>query len=367
MLKQKGFTLIELLVVIAIIAILAAILFPVFSKAREKARQAACTSNLKQIGLSTMIYVQETDETFPAANGWASNIGLSGSKILICTTQGKNNAAGNSYGYNSQLDVRKLGDVAFPETTLLAADCKVSSANRILVSGNDVDLRHSGKALIAYADTHVELALPPALFVDGVSITTGLPNGVISTTSTAGWVSVINHTNYPTNTNGTLTIPGGGWASTSTITKTLTPAPTATIGWQLAGNVQFKKSGNEVYNSSITIFSGATAIASLTVHIPLNEWAWGTVNSLKLNNSVSIFQNDNHVAGNRALVFPYVEANQPFTIFANGSIIKASFGSFAATTISAAGWNTPTSIAINNSNGDGSNTMELSNVTLAIQ
>jgi prepilin-type N-terminal cleavage/methylation domain-containing protein/prepilin-type processing-associated H-X9-DG protein len=63
--KRKGFTLIELLVVIAIIAILAAILFPVFAKAREKARQSACSSNLKQIGLSTMMYVQDWDESFP--------------------------------------------------------------------------------------------------------------------------------------------------------------------------------------------------------------------------------------------------------------------------------------------------------------
>ncbi|MGB9877440.1 MAG: DUF1559 domain-containing protein [bacterium] len=63
--KRKGFTLIELLVVIAIIAILAAILFPVFSRAREKARQAACISNMKQVGLALMMYVQDWDETYP--------------------------------------------------------------------------------------------------------------------------------------------------------------------------------------------------------------------------------------------------------------------------------------------------------------
>jgi len=65
--KQKGFTLIELLVVIAIIAILAAILFPVFAQAREKARSASCLSNQKQIALAFSMYSQDYDETYPVA------------------------------------------------------------------------------------------------------------------------------------------------------------------------------------------------------------------------------------------------------------------------------------------------------------
>jgi prepilin-type N-terminal cleavage/methylation domain-containing protein/prepilin-type processing-associated H-X9-DG protein len=71
--KQTGFTLIELLVVIAIIAILAAILFPVFAQARAKARQAACLSNMKQIGIASMMYTQDYDESLVPA--WIGNAG----------------------------------------------------------------------------------------------------------------------------------------------------------------------------------------------------------------------------------------------------------------------------------------------------
>jgi len=71
--KQKAFTLIELLVVIAIIAILAAILFPVFAHAREKARATACLSNLKQIGGALHLYTDEWDETYPMGRIWTTD------------------------------------------------------------------------------------------------------------------------------------------------------------------------------------------------------------------------------------------------------------------------------------------------------
>ena len=65
--RQRGFTLIELLVVIAVIALLAAILFPVFARAREKARQSSCANNIKNLGTAVLMYSQDYDDTLPLA------------------------------------------------------------------------------------------------------------------------------------------------------------------------------------------------------------------------------------------------------------------------------------------------------------
>jgi prepilin-type N-terminal cleavage/methylation domain-containing protein/prepilin-type processing-associated H-X9-DG protein len=109
--KKKAFTLIELLVVIAIISILAAILFPVFARARENARKAVCMSNLKQIGLAAMMYVQDYDETYPMAynypNGgfWFQLFApyIKNTQVFVCPSAGPvtiTNPGSGGYGWN---------------------------------------------------------------------------------------------------------------------------------------------------------------------------------------------------------------------------------------------------------------------------
>jgi prepilin-type N-terminal cleavage/methylation domain-containing protein/prepilin-type processing-associated H-X9-DG protein len=95
--NHKAFTLIELLVVIAIIAILAAILFPVFGRARENARRSSCQSNLKQIGLGVLQYVQDFDEFYPPSRNCGGATGAC--NIAISGTGGTNRGLWKVYTY----------------------------------------------------------------------------------------------------------------------------------------------------------------------------------------------------------------------------------------------------------------------------
>jgi prepilin-type N-terminal cleavage/methylation domain-containing protein len=97
--SYAGFTLIELLVVIAIIAILAAILFPVFAKAREKARQTTCLNNQKQLATALLMYAQDHEEVLPSAETVWGDVALD-KKVLICPTKGAKTANGYAYPFS---------------------------------------------------------------------------------------------------------------------------------------------------------------------------------------------------------------------------------------------------------------------------
>ncbi len=144
----KGFTLIELLVVIAIIAILAAILFPVFARAREKARQTTCTSNQRQISASVMMYTQDHEESLPPAESFWSDVKMDPG-ALICPTAGKNVVIG--YNYNGALAGVSLGDQKSPDNVLLTSDGTGGTTTYVAKTA----LRHSGKLIASYLDGHV--------------------------------------------------------------------------------------------------------------------------------------------------------------------------------------------------------------------
>ena len=153
----KGFTLIELLIVIAIIALLAAILFPVFARVRENARRATCQSNLKQIGLGVLQYVQDYDEVMPRIDDdqsppyWTDNIFpyVKSYQVYKCPSDsrqftpgpnsqassisanalGRQNTSNLTHPWTSRtwtgsnsFILRLLPQIRFASTTLLAAD-----------------------------------------------------------------------------------------------------------------------------------------------------------------------------------------------------------------------------------------------------
>lgn len=197
--RRRGFTLIELLVVIAIIAILAAILFPVFARAREKARTASCQSNMKQITLGVLMYSQDYDERIPELrfyppNGYTYQNGTTGScyfwveaiqpylknyQIWNCPSrsQNPNCRAGvrrgdnhtHTYVENPYIQGRKQAE--FPQTAdliLLMEGCNCPDlgmwCHRMFctqgcplhpngMASND---QHSGGANWAFADGHVK-------------------------------------------------------------------------------------------------------------------------------------------------------------------------------------------------------------------
>lgn len=132
--RQRGFTLIELLIVIAIISLLAAILFPVFARARENARRSNCTSNLKQLGTSIEMYKQDFDRFLAGGqtnitcprfrlNAYAKN-----NQLWVCpseantTVRSMSNPLNVSYNLNNQLAALQDADVTRPAQIVITTD-----------------------------------------------------------------------------------------------------------------------------------------------------------------------------------------------------------------------------------------------------
>jgi len=171
---KQGFTLIELLVVIAIIAILAAILFPVFAKVREKARQISCASNEKQLGLAFLQYVQDYDEHFspPAFGGgqaWAGKLNpyVKSAGVFKCPddpTAAQGKAVPVSYAMNFNLSFndgpgQSLAQLNAPASSILLIEC----------DGAIVDVTQSDEGSNNYTSSPAGGFLSPATNGGGIA------------------------------------------------------------------------------------------------------------------------------------------------------------------------------------------------------
>ncbi len=204
--KKQGFTLIELLVVIAIIAILAAILFPVFARAREKARQTTCTSNQKQINTTIQMYTQDHEETFPVSSTAWADLKLDAG-VVKCPSA--NRSIPNNYVYlaGSLLGGRALGDISDPTIIPVTIDGNASSS--VITHGasialktdivDKVETRHSGFAITSYADGHVGQVDSNNVIwtvLKAVSPDDPFPPTLVSTTSpSTGWTGYSGNAN----------------------------------------------------------------------------------------------------------------------------------------------------------------------------
>jgi len=214
--RRCGFTRIELLVVIAIIAILAAILFPVFARAREKARQTTCLSNVKQIGLGLMMYVQDYDERYPDARYGTDPSPypliyeclvpyLKNNQLWICPTSGGRGGTMSAmtyngrtfpvypnYGWNASLAAVAMAALTVPADIAAIADCShpiwASHVGRIAWANSgdgvlypyggfdsayymsDKFSRHNGGENIAFADGHAKWMASTAIWGAGNAV-----------------------------------------------------------------------------------------------------------------------------------------------------------------------------------------------------